>query len=688
MSFEKITLRPGINTMATQTANQGGWSQSNLIRFRQGFLEKVGGWSRFFINAAAGTVRALFAYQDLDDNKNLMIGGDGGLQVYVEPSNGSAASLITVNLARRTDTTLYVAAAVDTFSGTNGSATITVHDPGHGATVGDSVAIPLPIAIGQRTILPQNVIVAGVADANNWSFTNTQTLLANANTIGSYGTLPIFSVTAAEQNTETVRVAFPFHGFVIGSTFTVQYTVVWQSYSNMLSVPAGEYTVASVVDANTFTISTPGVTQTAISYGAEVGFDPAQAAGTIYGSLGLVYYQNSTLAAPSGQWFLDNFGGDIIVGLGDGPLYVFIPPVSQAGSPTAAQEISTAPLINAGSLVAMPQAQIVAFGSETTIGSGVQDPLMIRWCDAGDYTTWVADSTNQAGSFRLSRGSRIIAGLQAPQTTLIWTDIDLWSMSYIQPPLVYSFTIIGSGCGIISAKARATLGRSTYWMGQKQFFMFGDQGVQTVECPIWDTIFNSMAAQPVHSRIFAGANEAFGEVWFFWPDVDSADGECNRYAKWRVNDGPAGWDYGGLDRTSWVGTSVFGMPLASSSADYIQQHETGYDDDDVAMDGVYAESGFFDLGNGNEMPFVDQFIPDIKWFGSGGSLSFTVWGVNYPSDAPVMYGPYTVTPSSQIVPARVRQRQIALRVDWANTAGFSARLGAIRARIAPAGRRP
>ncbi len=688
MPLQKITLRPGINTMATQTANQGGWSQSNLVRFREGFLEKVGGWEKFVASAAAGTVRALYAYQDLDDNKNLTIGGDGGLQVYVVPADGSASSLIAIQLARRTDTTLYASTALDTFSGAIASADITVHDPGHGATAGDRVALPLPISIGQRTIQAQTVTVASVTDANNWVFTNGQALLANANAPGSYGTTPIFSVTSAEVNTATCRVTFPYHGFVVGSAFAVQYAVVWQSYSNMLSVPAGIYNVASVIDADTFTITTTGLTQTAESFGAEVGFDPAQAVGTIYGVMGLVYYLSGTLAAPSGQWFLDNFGGQIIIGLGDGPIYRFIPPVSLEGSPATAQLISTAPLVNAGTLVAMPQAQVIAYGSETTIGSGVQDPLMVRWCDAGDYTDWTANSIDQAGSFRLSRGSRIISGLQAPQTTLLWTDIDLWSMSYIQPPLVYSFTIIGSGCGIISAKARATLGRSVYWMGQKQFFSFSDNGVQTVECPIWDTIFNGMAEQPVHSHIFAGANEAFGEVWWFYPSSDSSDGECDSYVKWRVADGPAGWDYGTLDRTAWIGTSVFGMPLASDSAYYIQQHESGYDDDTIAMDGVFAETGFFDVGNGDGIPFVDQFIPDIKWFGDGGSLNFTIWGVNYPSDTPEMYGPYTVTPSSQIVPARVRQRQVALRVDWANTAGFSARLGAIRARIAPAGRRP
>ncbi len=673
--------------MATQTANQGGWSLSNLVRYRQGFLEKLGGWEKFFDDAVAGVVRALFAYQDLQDNKNLMIGGDGGLQVYVEPSNGDASSLITVNLARRTDTALYASTALDTFSGTNGSATITVHDPAHGGSAGDRVALPIAISMGQRTINPQTVTIVSAA-ADTWTFTNSQALLADANSGGFYGTTPVFSVTAAEQNTSTCRVVFPYHGLAVNDTFQVQYAVVWQQYGNMLSVPAGTYTVASVIDVSTFTITTTGLTQTALSSGAETGFDSAQAAGTIYGLIGLVYFVSGALAAPSGQWFIDNFGGDIIIGLGDGPIYVFIPPVSQAGSPTAAQEITTAPLINAGTFVAMPQAQIIAFGSETTIGSGVQDPLMVRWCDAGDYTTWVGDSTNQAGSFRLSRGSRIIAGMQAPQTTLLWTDTDLWSMSYIQPPLVYNFTIIGAGLGIISAKAMATLGRNTYWMGQKAIYSFGEQGVTHVECPIWDTIFNSLPAQPVHSKIFAGTNEPFGEVWWFWPDEDSEDGECNRYAKWKVADGPAGWDYGTLSRVAWIGVNIFGMPLAADGDLHIQQHETGYDDDDVAMDGVYAESGFFDVGNGNGIAFVDQFIPDVKWFGDGGSLSFTLWAVNYPSDEPQMFGPYTVTPSSQIVPARVRARQIALRVDWANTAGFSARLGAIRARIAPAGRRP
>ncbi len=288
MAFQKITLRPGINTMATQTANEGGWSQSNLIRYRQGFLEKVGGWERLFENQAAGLVRALYAYQDLDDNKNLVIGSDGGLQVYVVPANDSTPSLITVRLARRI-ATLYAATVLDTISGTSGSTSIAIHDPGHGASIGDQVALPITVSVGQRTIYPMNVAVATVPDANNWTFDNSQSLLANANTSGNYGTVPVFSVTVAEQNTNTVRVTFPYHGLVVSSVFEVQYAVVWQEYGGVLSVPAGNYVVASVIDANTFTISTPDAVQTGLSTGAEVGMSD-QTPPTTYGSWNIVYY--------------------------------------------------------------------------------------------------------------------------------------------------------------------------------------------------------------------------------------------------------------------------------------------------------------------------------------------------------------------------------------------------------------
>src|SRR5262249_47795469 len=148
--------------------------------------------------------------------------------------------------------------------------------------------------------------------------------------------------------------------------------------------------------------------------------------GSMQGVWDLVYYRTGALSSPTGHWYLDNFGGAIITCLGGAGLYSFTPPVAVTGSQAVAVQIANGALIHAGALVAMPQAQIIAFGSESVINSGVQDPLILRWCDAGNFNNWTASATNQAGAFRLSKGSAIVGARQVPQTTLVWTDVDLW----------------------------------------------------------------------------------------------------------------------------------------------------------------------------------------------------------------------------------------------------------------------
>ena len=83
------------------------------------------------------------------------------------------------------------------------------------------------------------------------------------------------------------------------------------------------------------------------------------------------------------------------------------------------------PLVNSGIFVAMPERQVIAYGSSFNLAP---DPLLIRWSDIEDYTVWNATPTNQAGSYRIPTGSKIVAGIQGPQQGLIWTDLDLWAM--------------------------------------------------------------------------------------------------------------------------------------------------------------------------------------------------------------------------------------------------------------------
>lgn len=663
MPLSKLTFQPGINTQATPTLNEGGWSASNLIRWKDGFLEKLGGWTQLFATEIAGLARGLHAYQGLSNDDYLLIGSDDGIQVYF---NGTLYGLllggINVDLDAQT--------GVSWLSATAASSIYGVFDVNHGRVMGDLVQIVIPaqvlglsIGVGGVTLYPQTTTVVSVIDADNYTIqTNTVALTTNTG-----GGPPVFT---AGRNSIYVNVLLANHGLSAFDVFTVQVGVTTAG----VTIAPGNYSVAFVTDTYNFSLNLSpqrGTKDGDQQYELKdpVTFDP----------LGRLAY---TQAVPLvDNWFLDNFGNIALLLYENGPIFTWTPPPS---SGLFATILSTpAPQAAAGMFVAMPQAQIIAFGAEV---NGIQDALLLRWCDAGDYTQWTADANNQAGSFRLSRGSKIVGGLQASQITLIWTDVDVWAMQYIGTPFIYSFNIMGAGCGLIAPRACTTMHNITYWMSQKQFFTFSGGGsVAPLPCDVWDIIFDDLDTSNV-SKCFAGSNAAYNEVWFFYPSASGAASECDSYAKLNVINGK--WDYGKLDRTAWIDQTIFGPPIATDLQRIVQQHEEGYDANGAAMDGAYALSGYIDLGDGADLLFIDQIIPDFKWFGTDGSVKLTIYATSYPGQSPSMMGPFTVTQTTRFISLRIRARQLAFKVEWSAVKGFSARLGALRYRSAPAGRRP
>jgi hypothetical protein len=398
-------------------------------------------------------------------------------------------------------------------------------------------------------------------------------------------------------------------------------------------------------------------------------------------------------------WFLDNLGENGLAQTTHGRLLVYKPPpLDPPGDPPTADPVLTAPSTGHGMFVAMPQAQVILWGSEPILDSGVIDPLLIRFSDVGTYDIWIAAVGNQAGSYRLSRGSRIMGAIQAPQTTLIFTDTDVWSMSYIGPPLIYGFTIMGTGCGLVAPHAVVTLGRTTYWRGADGFWKFGDSGVQSMECSVWDYAFLDLDTDNIN-KCHAGANSYSDEVTFYHPSlsepyrrgVEEIEGtvlsnEPDHYVKMNTN-GPA-WDKGVLGRTAWINTNIFGPPLGADLNYRVQQHETGFDDDDQPMRGVFAETGYSEIGDGTVIPMVDQCQPDFKWFGKNGGVNLTLKSLSYAGSKPRSHGPWSMTETTQFFNPRARGRHVAVRFDWVARRGFSARLGATLMRFKPAGKRP
>ena len=336
----------------------------------------------------------------------------------------------------------------------------------------------------------------------------------------------------------------------------------------------------------------------------------------------------------------------------------------------------------------MPQRQLIAWGSTF---NGIQDPLLIRWSDVGNFNVWAGTLTNQAGSYRIPKGSRIVGCIQGPQQGLVWTDLAIWAMQYVGQPYIYSFNEIGTGCGLIAPKAAASLGGVVYWMSQSQFFRLSGSGIEPVPCPIWDVIFQDIDSNHL-DKIRIAPNSRFGEISWFYPIVGS-NGIPTKYVKYNVYMNQ--WDFGELTRTAWINQSVLGPPIGAgpvvggSGLGYLVQHETSYDAVDANNQPAPMNSsfttGYFQLAEGDLLTFIDQFWPDAKWglYGSenqNAMLKLTFYVANYATDTPTAYGPFDLSTAVEYVTPRLRGRLVALKFESTDTGSFW-RLGNMRYRF-------
>ena len=545
------------------------------------------------------------------------------------------------------------------------------------------------------------------------------------------GVPPKFTVVSGSA---TVTVDLINHGYAVGDTFnvTISTTVGGTTIS-------GLYTVTKVNTADQFEI-TVDIPATSSTNGYENGGqirsetfvslvsadqgDNFVYGGGIYneGLYGSGFVQASTDGTPitAVDWSFDNWGSILVACPQDGALYYWQP----VGS--AIQNLSympNSPVYNLGAFVAMPQRQVIAYGS--SFGS-IQDPLLVRWCDLEDFTVWQGTAFNQAGSYRIPTGSKIVGGLQAPQQALLWTDLDLWSMTYIGQPYIYGFNKIGANAGLISQKAAGQMSGAVYWMSQRQFFRFAGQGVEPIPCPVWDQVFqnlfpgNDANGNPYTDRIRCAPNSQFNEITWFFPahytyDIDPATGlnlsqmqigtgEVNAYVKYNIALNQ--WDYGYqhpdnpavlVGRTSWIDQSIFGGPIGTAAATsvvgqtsgfYVYQHETSNNADGAAMEAGFT-TGYAALADGDNMLFIDQVWPDMKWGYFGGvqeaNINMTFYVTDYPGQTATTYGPFTLTQATTFITPRFRGRLVSIRIESNDIDSFW-RLGNFRYRLQPDGR--
>jgi len=700
MPFATVRIVPGVKIEQTPTLLQASLVASNCIRWRGGLPEKLGGWVQFLTGAVAGICRHLWPWADFRFNNYLAVATTETLSVYW----GENVQDITPQYNQSN--------AVPNFTTTAGSSLVLVTDSISKATIYDGVVIANHVAVGGLIIYGEYSVVSAPSSS-------TYVIDAGANataSVTSGGVLATFTVINAQN---FISVSLANHGLSAGNAFPLAMPVVFSTAG--ITLQAGFYDVLSVTDANTFTIAaaqqaTTGQTVTdnggdvQITYWVAPVPPPAAAGGWGLGGgwgdggwgTALPAPANSGTKVTVNDWTIYNFSEDLISNPVNGPLFDWDVDSGLRGS----RIVPNGPTACAGFFIAMPQQQIVAYGCSSLINNGstfkdslVQDPMQIRWCDNGDFTTWVASATNQAGSFRLPRGSRIIYGMQAPQQALLWTDLGLWLMQYVGYPDVWGFFEIAQQCGPIGKNAIAVVGPSVFWMGLDSFWMYAAGGAaQRINCDVWDIAFPASARINMDflENVRAAGNTSYNEVAWHFPSAASVSGENDTYVKLNVLTGE--WDYGSLTVTEWVDNNVFGSPLSaqidlSGSSALIMQNETSRDANGQPLAYSY-KTGFFALAEGEEKVFVDYMLPDFTWRLQGqpqttsAQVALTLYSQDdpdNPTSPPAAYGPYYVTNATGGIEPRARGRYFSIQVAGSDLGSFT-RLGGIRFRFSPDGR--
>ena len=519
------------------------------------------------------------------------------------------------------------------------------------------------------------------------------------------------------NGTTTVTVTDVAHGCVTGDFVTFSgatgtYDTTFNAEFQVTVVTVDTYTITtgSAILAGTY----GGATVTA-AYQVNVGDEfqvPLSGWGAGGWSLG-TWGNGATATSTIRVWNHYNFGEDLIFGPKDGAMYYWD---QTAGITTRGVALSSltgasdVPTVQRLLMVSDASRFVLAFGCND-YGSAIQDTMLIRWSDQESAVNWTPSATNQAGSLRLSHGSAIEAIAQVRQEILVWTDTALYSLQYLGPPVVWGSQMLSDNVSIVSDRAWSTASGVTYWMGNEKFYMY-DGRVQNLVCDLRQFIFSDINFNQLQ-QVFAGTNEQFNEIWWFYCSANST--AIDRYAIYNYVE--KAWYYGNLGRTAWVDTSVASnVPMAADYNRRLLYHEIGLDDNATSTTQpieAYITSSEFDIEDGHNLGFVWRVLPDVNFTGStaesptmnltllplqnsgSGYTRGVVPVASVTSDMSVAgENSYPVVRSSTVpidrytgqVNIRVRGRQLSIKAA-SSQLGVQWQLGACRLDIRPDGRK-
>jgi hypothetical protein len=704
MPLQKILFKPGVNKENTRYTTEGGWYEADKVRFRQGNPEVIGGWQPFSAAYFQGVCRSLWNWVTLGGDN--LVGVGTNLKFYLN----QGGLYYDITPIRETVT------LTNPFNTTNNSTTVLVTDTSHGCVTGDFVTFSGATAVGGLTLNGEFQVT--VLTANTYNITATSQATSTAGPGGG-------TVTAAYQINVGPAIPVPLVGWGAGAwgsppTVAPPSTVgtwgygltstsslrLWNQINYGQDLVYGPRTGPIYYWEANDGVSTRGVLLN--SLGGNVTFtnaSPTVVTSTVLFTEGAALQFAATTSLPTGisaatTYYVFEVNGLTFKLLDSAGNAVN---TTSTGTGVYVSLIVDCPTVQNNLTVSDTSRFVIAFGCND-YGSSVLDPMLIRWSAQDDIFNWTPDPTNQAGFIRISHGSEIVATVQTRQEIVMFTDSAIYSLQYLGPPYVWAPQLLGDNISIMSPNAAVIASGIVYWMGVDKFYSY-DGRVNTLNCDLRRFVFGDLN-QEQSLQVFAGTNEGFNEVWWFYCSASAS--AVDRYVIYNYMEKI--WYYGTMSRTAWLDSGLQTVPIAANYfsntlTGNLINHETGLNDNTtgtaVAID-AYISSSEFDIGDGHNFGFVWRVLPDLTFenaentpAGALPAVAMTLQGlansgsgVTSTASQPVSkVSTYVITEefTGQIF-TRMRGRQMIFKIS-SNQINTCWQLGAPRIDIRPDGRR-
>ena len=707
MALSKLQFKSGVNKETTSYSNEGGWFDVDKVRFRSGFPEKIGGWTKRSENSFLGTCRALHSWVALDGSRLVGIGTnrkyyiESGAAFYDITPVEKTESLTNPFTARNTTLHATQVAATDTVIRLVNNAAATAFAPSGTIKIGSEIITYTGTSGDTLTgcYRGQKGTSAAVHSANS-PVSSSTFKVSDVDHLAVVGDFVIFSgatslggnLSAAILNQE-----YEITAILDGNTYQVEARVV--STIQSITVSTGlnpTYIFSSAADSNN-----GGTVQA--QYLITAGLD-SSIFGTGWGagtwSRG-AWNSAASISAPGqalGFWSHDNFGQNLLINAHNGNIYYWQFANGLESRAVALSDLAGAdgfaPTVSKQVMVSDKDRHTIVFGCDSQTSIGTQDPMLIRFSSQESLTKWGAESINTAGDLRLGSGSEIVCAVETKQQIIVFTDTSVYAMQFLGPPFTFGINMISDNTTISGAFAPVGIEDSVFWMGLSEFYSY-DGTVKEIPCTVKDYVFKDFN-QSQRSKVYAASNTAFSEVWWFYPSASSF--ENDKYVVYNYGQGI--WYYGSMSRTAWVDRGISSLPVAAGSDSYLYTHESGFDDGSTSPASAivaHIESSQMSMGDGERFVFITKIIPDITFRNSSAnspSATMTVQARNFPGGEYLQSDSKTVSKEvsntvekfTDQLYVRIRGRSFAFKIQSSNL-GETWRLGSPRVDVRPDGRR-